>query len=97
MDAQTVFNSVTNKIIYELIIASNRVSLGQISLDDLTPGEIGKSLDDQALFEIQKGLQFAKAAAPALAHKTQERASVLIAAIRRERARAQGWQAQVQV
>lgn len=97
MDAQAVINSVTKQVLYLMIEASGRISLGGVSPDDLNPAEIGKHLDEKALLEIQKALQFARAAAPAIVRQTQDHARELITAIRRERAKANGWQRQAQL
>lgn len=85
MDANAVLNSVTRNVLYQVMVASRNIDIGDIEPDELSPDAIGRGLDLDALLQIQKALRFARIQMPVIMRRAQENANNLIRILAQER------------
>lgn len=96
MDAQTVLDQMTKKVLYEMMIASRVIEPGSIEPEDLTP-KLGDVLDRNALQDIQNALRFAQIFAPRIAERAHDEAAKLIDVLKRKRELKKGKQLAIQI
>lgn len=85
MDASAVLDLITRNVLYEVMIASNKIDIGDIEPHELSPDQIARDLDLDALVQIQNALRFARNQMPAIMRRAQENANNLIRVLARER------------